>query len=50
MTLSATSAGLAGPSEQNPDGPYGWSKLMGENQLPEFAKHCPMNGGRVPNI
>jgi UDP-glucose 4-epimerase len=29
---------------QNPDGPYGWSKLMGEYQLSVFVEHRRMNG------
>lgn len=37
-------AGLAGPPGQNPDGAYGWSKLIGEYQLSVFAERHPMNG------
>ncbi len=42
--LPEDAAGLPGPAGQNPDGPYGWSKLMGEYQLSVFAEHRGMNG------
>jgi nucleoside-diphosphate-sugar epimerase len=42
--LPEDAAGLPGPTGQNPDGPYGWSKLMGEYQLSVFAKHRRLNG------
>jgi UDP-glucose 4-epimerase len=47
--LPEDAAGVPGPAGppgpgQNPDGPYGWSKLMGEYQLSVFAEHRPMNG------
>jgi UDP-glucose 4-epimerase len=37
-------AGLGSAVPQNPDGPYGWSKLMGEYQLSVFAQRDPMTG------
>jgi nucleoside-diphosphate-sugar epimerase len=42
--LPESAAGLDGPPGQNADGPYGWSKLMGEYQLSIFAENCAMNG------
>jgi nucleoside-diphosphate-sugar epimerase len=42
--LPEEAAGLAAPAAQSPDGPYGWSKLMGEYQLSVFAEHRAMNG------
>jgi nucleoside-diphosphate-sugar epimerase len=42
--LPEAAAGLLGPSVQNPDGPYGWSKLMGEYQLSVFSENRRMNG------
>jgi nucleoside-diphosphate-sugar epimerase len=42
--LPEEAAVLPGSTGQNPDGPYGWSKLMGEYQLSVFAAHRRMNG------
>jgi nucleoside-diphosphate-sugar epimerase len=42
--LPEGAAGLLGSSRQNADGPYGWSKLMGEYQLSVFVEHRPMHG------
>jgi UDP-glucose 4-epimerase len=42
--LPEDAASLLGLPGQNPDGPYGCSKLMGEYQLSVFAEHRRMNG------
>jgi nucleoside-diphosphate-sugar epimerase len=41
--LPEDAASLLSPG-QNPDGPYGWSKLIGEYQLSVVAANRPMNG------
>jgi nucleoside-diphosphate-sugar epimerase len=42
--LPEDAAGLTVSLAQNADGPYGWSKLMGEYQLSVFAEHRRLHG------
>jgi nucleoside-diphosphate-sugar epimerase len=42
--LPEDAADLTGPVPPAPDGPYGWSKLVGEYQLSVMAANSDMNG------
>lgn len=42
--LAEADAGFDLPGQAFADGAYGWTKLLGEYQLMQFAEHCPLTG------